>query len=81
MFRTAALVPPYGAEGAARFGLYDVMLAVHTIEPLIPSWMNFLAAAVAQFHTPNTFRLNSCFTCSSEKSNAGWCFVMPMASQ
>lgn len=40
MFRRAALVPPYGAEGAARFGLYEVMEAVNTIEPVSSSQLS-----------------------------------------
>ena len=54
MLRTAAFVAPYGADGAALLGLYEVMDAVKMIEPFVFSLMNILAAAVAQFHAPNT---------------------------
>lgn len=71
MLRTAPFVPPYGADGAALFGRYDVMDAVKTIEPLIPSSMNFFAAAVAQKYAPKTFRLKSCSSCGRSKLSAG----------
>jgi hypothetical protein len=71
MFLTAALVAPYGADGAARFGLYDVIEAVKTMEPLIPSAMNLRAATVADAQAPNTLGLNSCSICAMEKSSAG----------
>ena len=37
------------------FGRYDVMLEVITIDPLIPSSMNFLATVCAQKYAPNTW--------------------------
>jgi len=35
----------YGADGPARLGRYEVMEAVKTMLPLMPSSMNFRAAA------------------------------------
>lgn len=47
------------------------MLAVNTMLPLQPSFMNVFAAAVAQFHAPNTFSSNNFLTWSRVNSSAG----------
>ena len=39
--------------GATLLGLYDAIEAVKTMEPLTPSLMNALAAALAQKKDPN----------------------------
>jgi len=59
------------------FGLYEVIEAVKTIDPLVLVLIKDLAATVAQFQAPKTLSLNSCSTCAMLKSNAGRCLVMP----